>query len=216
MRRKKGRPNSAEALTMRTGLIPAQTVCGVAAVLMIATTGAIAGGSSIGLTVTSDREADDFAKPKDSKFELDAGHTFENGATIGGSVTYANAAFRDGETENVEGTIGFHAGFEDALSIKASAGIGEHFQGADQGDFPYYVFRIAMLVDLSERVTWTPISYRFRDAFDTSNEYRTPQVATGLAYKLGDHGSISGKLSLNWSNGDLSSTGVSLGYKFGF
>ena len=184
---------------------------------MMAATGASAGSNSLGLSVTSDREAGDFGMPKDIKYELDAAHTFNNGVIVGSAVTYTNDAFSDVENENVEGTVGYRARFEGAFSITASAGIGERFQAANQGgDFPYYVFRIATNIDVGQRVSWTPIAYRFRDAFDTSNEYRTPQVETGIAYRLGDHSSISANVALNWSNGEYSSTGVSLGYKLGF
>ena len=69
---------------------------------------------------------------------------------------------------------------------------------------------------LSRRVTWALIEYRFRDAFDTANDYNTPQLATDIAYRLSEHSSVLAKLAWNWSNGDYSSTGISLGYALGF
>jgi hypothetical protein len=183
----------------------------------VAAAGASAGGSTIGVTITSDRQASDFALPKDTKYELEVAHAFEGGAIIGGSVTYNNEAFSTVDNENLEGTFGFRARFNDVFAVTASAGIGEHFQAADEGgDFPYYVFRVAADLTLSRRITWTAVSYRFRNAFDTGYDYDTPQLATAIAYRFDKHSSVSAKLAGNWSEGEYSSTGISLGYKFGF
>ncbi len=180
-------------------------------------TDAAAGGNTIGVTITTDRQPDNFALPKDTKYEIEAAHAFDSGVIIGGSVTYTNEAFSSVDNENLEGTLGYRARFNSVFSATASGGIGEHFQDAEEGgDFPYYVFRIAADLNLNRRVTWTAISYRYRNAFDVSNDYNTPQLATAIAYHFDKHSSVSAKLAGNWSNGEYSSTGLSLGYKFGF
>ena len=187
------------------------------AITLATTAAASAGGSSVGVTITADRQANDFALPKDTKYELEADHAFDSGLILGGSITYTNEAFSSVDNENLEGTVGYRARFNNVFSVFGSAGIGEHFQDADEGgDFPYYVFRIATDIKLCPRVTWTAISYRFRNAFDTDNDYNTPQLATAIAYRFDKHSSVSAKLAENWSNGEASSTAISLGYKFGF
>ena len=65
-------------------------------------------------------------------------------------------------------------------------------------------------------VTWNAFSFRYRDAFDPSDDYLTPQLGTGLTFKVGQHGSISGKAQYNWKDWDPDSIGFALGYKHAF
>jgi len=178
---------------------------------------AAAGGSTITLRATTDRQPDDFALPKDASYEFAAAHAFDSGWIVGGSVTYTDPAFTGTATTNVEGTLSYRARFSSVFSAVATAGVGEHFQSPEEGvDFPYYMLKIAADLKLSERVTWTAVSFRYRNAFDPRNDYDTPQLATEIAYHVDKHNTVSAKLAGNWSNGDYSSTGLSLAYTFGF
>jgi hypothetical protein len=58
--------------------------------------------------------------------------------------------------------------------------------------------------------------HRYRNAFDSGDNYNTPQIATGFTYKLDIDTAISAKIMRNWKDGDPSSTGVSLGLKTKF
>ena len=69
---------------------------------------------------------------------------------------------------------------------------------------------------VSKIVTWNAVGFRYRDAFDSSNDYLTPQLGTGLTFKVGQHGSISGKVDYNWKDWNPDSVGFSLGYKHAF
>ena len=102
------------------------------------------------------------------------------------------------------------------FSVTGSAGIGEYWRQNSNTAFPYYVLRIQGDLDLSRDLTWNVISYRFRDAFDSRNDYNTPQIATGITFKLDGQNSISAKIMRTWKDGQESSTGVSLGFKRGF
>jgi hypothetical protein len=178
---------------------------------------AAAGDSAITLRATTDRQPNDFALPKDASYEFAAEHAFDSGWIVGGSVTYTDPAFTGTATANLEGTVSYRARFSDVFSIVATAGGGEHFQSPEAGiDFPYYMLRIVADLKLSERVTWSAVSFRYRNAFDPSNDYDTPQLATELFYQLDKHNKVSAKLAGNWSNGDYSSTGLSVAYTFGF
>jgi len=73
--------------------------------------------------------------------------------------------------------------------------------------------RIGADLQLSQDITWNAISYRFRDAFDPDDNYNTPQVATGVTFKLDERSSIAVKVMENWKDDQPSSTGVSLGFK---
>ena len=174
---------------------------------------AVAGSSTIGMTITSDRDPDDFRDPKDTKYELNGARTFDSGVIFGGSFQFSDTAFSNRTSQNLEGTAGYRVLLDRAFSVTGSAGIGEHWRQNTAAAFPYYVLRIAADLDLNEHITWNVISYRYRDAFDPHDNYNTPQVATGFTYKLNTDSSISAKIMRNWKDGDPSSTGVSLGFK---
>ena len=102
------------------------------------------GGTSVGTSITFDREAADLGEPKDVKFEFNASHTFDNEVVLGASVDYSNTASSDSATDNLEGTAGYRLRIHNAFVVIGSAGIGERFQTSGSGsDFPYYVFRVA-------------------------------------------------------------------------
>ncbi len=189
-----------------------------AAILVLAVTVgmtccAIAASSTIGVTVTSDHQPDDFRDPKDTKYELNGGHTFDNGLIFGGSFQFSDTAFSSRASENLEGTFGYRVPFDRAFSVTGSAGVGEHWRQNPNTAFPYYVLRIAAALDVSEHVMWDLVSYRYRDSFDPRDNYNTPQVATGFTYRFDADNSISVKVMRNWKEGEPSSTGVSLGFK---
>jgi len=56
---------------------------------------------------------------------------------------------------------------------------------------------------LNQDITWNVISYRFRDAFNNNDDYHTPQVATGVTFKLDAQSSISAKIMRNWREGAI-------------
>jgi len=46
--------------------------------------------------------------------------------------------------------------------------------------------------------------------------FNTPQVATGVSFKLDEQRTITTKIMRNWRDGSPSSTGVAVGFKQGF
>ena len=185
----------------------------VAAAILATTRDSAADGSSIGVGVISDRDPGNFGDPKNTKYELNGAHTFDDGVILGGSFQYTDTTFSDRTSQNLEGTIGYRVPLAPAFSVTGSAGIGEHWRQNPSADFPYYVLRIAADFTLSQAITWNVISYRFRDAFDRNDNYDTPQIATGLTFKLDAQSSISAKIMRNWNDGQPSGTGVALGFR---
>ena len=172
-----------------------------------------AGNSTVGVTVTSDRDPDKFADPNDIKYELNGAYTFHSGVIFGGLFQYNDRAFSDRTRQNLEGTIGYRAQLLRVFSLTGSAGVGEHWRQNPSAAFPYYVLRAAVDLVLNQTVTWNVVSLRYRDSFDRNDHYNTPQVATGFTYKLNEQVSVTAKIMRNWRDGDPSSTGVSLGFK---
>jgi len=189
----------------------------LAAVLAAMARTAAAENSSIGVVVTSDREPDKFADPKNMKYELNGSHTFDNGLIAGGSFQFIDRAFSNRTRENLEGTLGYRVPLNSAASATASVGLGEHWrQNPNAAAFPYYVLRIAADLALTRTITWNVISFRYRDGFDTNDHFNTPQVATGFTCKLDGQRAVTAKIMRNWHDGAPSSTGVSLGFTQGF
>jgi hypothetical protein len=184
------------------------------AAAIVATNGvAIAGSKSVGMTMTSDRDPDDFGVAKDMKYELNGAHTFDSGLILGGSFQYTDTTFSDRASQNLEATLGYGLPLDSVLSVNGSAGIGEHWRENPGSYFPYYVLRVGADLQLNQNITWNAISYRFRDAFNPDDNYDTPQVATGVTFKLNGQSSIAVKIMCNWKDSLPSSTGVSLGFK---
>jgi hypothetical protein len=177
--------------------------------------GAAADGNTIGVQITSDREPSDFADPKNTKYELNGAHTFANRFTLGGSFEYNDHAFSNRASQNLEGTIGYRIPLNPALSVFGSGGLGEHWREHPSAEFPYYVLRVGADLDLNHSVTWNVITFRYRDAFNPSDNFNTPQVATGFSFKLDEQRTVTTKLMRNWRDGSPSSTGVALGFKQG-
>ena len=71
-------------------------------------------------------------------------------------------------------------------------------------------------VKATENLTWNIVTFRYRDAFDSDNDFLTPQLATGLSYDLDEHNSISGVAQYNWKEWEPDSVGLELGYKYRF
>ena len=136
---------------------------------------------------------------------------------LGASTEYSNTAFSDKATVNLEGTIGYRVQLGDLFSVTGSAGLGERIQASGSGDnFPYYVFRIATDIKVTDDVTWNAVSFRYRDAFDPDDDYLTPQIATGISYDLDEHNSISGKVEYNWKDWKPDTVGFDIGFKYRF
>jgi hypothetical protein len=171
----------------------------------------------VGGSVTLDRKANEMNEAKATKLELNLSHNFDDAISLGASVDYSNAANSDSATTNLEATAGHRLRIDGAFSVVASVGLGERLQVAGSGDdFPYYVFRMALDVKLGDKVTWNAASFRYRDAFDPSDDYLTPQVGTGVTFRTSHRGSISGKVNYNLKDWDPDSIGFSLGYKHEF
>src|SRR5262249_36011349 len=155
---------------------------------------AVAQSNSVGLTLTSDRDPDKFENPKNMKYELNGAHTFESGVIVGGSLQYNDRVFSDRTRENLEGTLGYRVAINTAFSATSSAGVGEHWRQNPSAAFPYYVLRVAADLEVNQTITWNVVSFRYRDAFNPSEHYNTPQIATGFTFKIDEKSAISAKV----------------------
>ena len=182
-----------------------------------ATSEAIAGSTSVGVSVTSDRQEDDVGVPQSAKVTASVSHTFDIGIILGGSIQYSNTAFSHSATVNLETTAGYRIHLNDMLSVIASVGVGERLQVSGTGEeIAYYVLRTGANIKLSDAVTWDAVAFRYRDAFDSGDDYLTPQLATGFTFKLDEHNSVSTKVEYNWKDWNPDTIGFALGYAHSF
>jgi hypothetical protein len=178
---------------------------------------AAAGETLIRAEIGSNRDPYDFADPTSNKYELTVFHTFDNGVLITGMGEVSQTLFTPSFNENLEGTVGYTQRFNTAFSMTGRVGVGELFEDSDDGgDFPYYVAYLSADLNLTAKFAWNVVSLRYRNAFDTANDYDTPQIATGVTYKLDDHNWILAKVSRSGQDGEPHDTGVTLGYQYGF
>jgi hypothetical protein len=181
------------------------------------TSSAIAGDWTIGVETAFDRDPRDFSEPKATKIQVNAERTFANGAALGGSFQPQIKADSGEVSYNLEVTFGYTWKVTRVGSVGGSAGIGEKFQQESSGgNFPYYVLRVRADIDLSERWSWNVITYRFRDAFDTANDYNTPEVSSGISLKIDDRRSVYAKYYFGWKDGSPDYQGIGFGYRHRF
>jgi len=185
---------------------------------MIAATGdAFCDSTSVGLSVTSDRQEADIGVPQSAKVELGVAHTFDSGIVLGGSTEYTNTAFSDSATLNLETTVGYRANLNDVVSVLGSVGVGGRLQVSGTGDdIGYYVLRAAADLKLNDTVTWNAVALRYRDGFDPDDDYLTPQVATGFSFKLDEHNAVSTMVQYNTKDGEPDTIGFALGVSHHF
>lgn len=185
--------------------------------VLAATGNALCDSTSVGLLVTSDRQEADIGVPQSAKVELSVAHTFDVGIILGGSMEYANVAFSDSATLNLETTVGYRAQLNDVVSVLGSVGIGERAQVSGTGDdIGYYVLRAAADLKLNDTVTWNAVALRYRDGFNADDDYQTPQVATGFTVKLDEQNAVSTKVEYNTKDGKPDTIGFALGLSHGF
>lgn len=175
-----------------------------------------ASDTSIGATFTTERGPEDFSSTTGSDWQIDLSHTFDNKVSISGTVKYYDTAGTSNSKTNAQFGLGYTYEFG-KLSLTGTVGIGQHFIHSDDStQFPYYYVSVAGTVPIAEKWTWTMFRLRYRNAFDTSNDYDTPEVATGVGYKFDAHNSVSLFIERDWSNGTASYTGIEVGYRYHF
>ena len=181
------------------------------------TSQAVADATEIAIEAKFDRNPNNFDIPKDTKIKIDGAHTFVNGVILGGSLESTIDVGSGEITYDLETTLGYKWKVNDIFSLRGSAGVGERFQPASAGrNFPYYVLYIGSDIDLNAKWTWNAITYRFRDAFDTSNSFNTPEVSTRLTFKIDDGRSVFATYYYGWTEGSPDYQGIGAGFKYSF
>ncbi len=176
---------------------------------------ALAGSTTLSAQISSEREPDDFSDALNTIYKFEAAHAFDSRIYINGSFEVEEPVEGGPNSKNLEGNLGYKHLLAEPLSITGSLGIGERFTEAN--DFPYYVFRIGVDLAIDDRLSWNIVTFRYRNAFDTDNNYETPRYSSKLTLRLDDHNAIYGEIYRNLNDEwEPTATGITGGYAFSF
>jgi Porin subfamily len=129
--------------------------------------------------------------------------------TVGASYsgTYTGSAFK----QNLEGQVGYNQKVTDALSIGAKLGVGERFL-PNSVQFPYYALYGTVDYRINDSITLNGLQYRYRNAFDTSNNYESHRIGTGASYNITKNVALTATVYRDYDNNfSAIDNGVALG-----
>lgn len=185
-----------------------------AALLLCATvTPALADSTVIYGNVTTERLPHDFSDTSGTDWGVGLTHTFDNNVVVALAGKYYDTARTADYRVNVDGSLGYTHNFG-AFALTFMAGAGQHFIESHQPEnFPYYFFTGSLDIPITKQLTWTAVKLRYRNAFDNSNNYNTPEVATGISYWVSEHTAITLVVERDWTDGRPAYDGIELGFK---
>jgi hypothetical protein len=154
--------------------------------------------SSDSLSVTYGQDlGTNFGAKVDDAYGVTYKHTLPGGVFVGGAASTTQVPGSQ-LNQNLEAQAGLALPSMAGVSLSAKGGIGEKFSTTN---FPYYAVYGNADYDLGNGFTINAVSYRYRNAFDTTNSYQSHQVGTGVTYALNSTYSVSGKVYRNLDSG---------------
>jgi len=106
--------------------------------------------------------------------------------SLGGGLSVSGVASSSQATgallkQNLEAQVNYSVPVFAGLSVNGGAGIGERFTTTN---FPYYALYAGTSYKVVDGLSVTPISYRYRNAFDEANDYKSHRLAAGVTYDI--------------------------------
>jgi hypothetical protein len=176
---------------------------------------ALADSTTLSVQIASEREPDDLGELLNTIYKFGLAHAFDSGVFIDSYFEVEDPAEDGPNKQNLEGNMGYRHVLAGPLSVAGSIGIGERF--TEGTDFPYYVLRIGGDLAIDDRWGWNIVTFRYRNAFDTVNDYETPRFTTKLTFRLDERNAIYGEIYRNLNDEwEPTATGVAVGYAFRF
>ena len=182
------------------------TILAVAAIASLSTA-AYAGDTTVSLSYGSTFAPDGFSESLTNPTEIAITHDF-------GAVTAGLAYGTDDTVKTLEATAGADYALADGVDLHGALGIG---QTVDSNDFAYYAVYGGADVKINDKLSWDAVEYRYRNAFDTANNFESHRLATGLTYAVNDKVDLNGTVYRDFDgNFDATNNGVEVGvaYKF--
>jgi hypothetical protein len=159
---------------------------------------AVAAASTDSLSVSYGQDlGNNFGAKVDDAYGISYKKSLPGGIFIGAAASTAQVSGSK-LTQNLEAQAGLALPSFAGIALSAKAGIGEKFSTTN---FPYYALYGNADYDLGNGITLNAVGYRYRNAFDTANDYQSHQLTTGVTYALNSNYSINGKLSRSFDSG---------------
>ncbi|QIB36015.1 hypothetical protein G3A50_00820 [Ancylobacter pratisalsi] len=169
----------------------------------------------MGISLTTQREPNDFNASKSTVTSVSYRHSFDNNVLLGATVKYYDLSHTTAWDLKSEAGLGYKYALSDAFSLVGMAWLGSNVR-SNASDFVYYSLTASADWKLTPIVTWSIVNLRYRNAFDTSYDFDTPAVGTALGFKINDANSVSVGFTREWSDGKVSDNEIGVGYKYHF
>lgn len=176
---------------------------------------AFAGSNEIGISLTTQREPNDFSASKSTVTSVSYGHSFDNNVLLGATMKYYDFSHSSTWDLKSEAGLGYRYALSDVFSLAGMAWLGSNVR-SNASDFVYYSLTASADWKVTPVVTWSIVNLRYRNAFDTSYDFDTPAVGTSLGFKINDANSVSVGFTREWANGKVSDNEIGVGYKYHF
>jgi hypothetical protein len=127
-----------------------------------------------------------FGAKVDDAYGVTYKHSLGGGFSVGGvasTTQVANTLLK----QNLEVQAGYALPAFSGVTVSGKVGVGERFTTTN---FPYYALYGAADYKLMDGLTLNAISYRYRNAFDTTNSYESHRLGTGVTYDITSNYSV--------------------------
>jgi hypothetical protein len=151
---------------------------------------------SLSVAYGQDVATGDFRSKTNDIYQLTYKHNLGSGFFVGGmaQTTQSSNSKLD---QNLELQAGVSSPSFAGVIVTGKIGIGEKFS---TNNFGYYALYGNADYKLSDKFTLNALQYRYRNAFESSNNYETHQIGTGVTYDVTTVYSVNAKIARNYDN----------------
>lgn len=157
---------------------------------------------SLSFSYGQDFVLDNFGTKDKDTFSATYTHKFGGGYSAGAAISTSQSV-DSLLKQNIEVQGGYSRAITAGLTVGVKIGVGERFT---ETNFPYYAVYSATDYKVNDKLTVNALGYRYRDAFDSANDYKSHQLSTGVTYALNTSYSVNAKFARNYDE-DFNATG---------
>ena len=156
--------------------------------------------SNDSLTISYGQDlGNNFGAKVDDAYGVTYKHNIGGGISVSG-VASTTQAPNSQLNQNLEAQVGYALPAFAGVAVSGKVGVGERFSTTN---FPYYALYGAADYAIGGGLTLNAINYRYRDAFDTANNYKSHKIGTGVTYDITSNYSVNVGVSrsydTNWN-----------------
>jgi len=144
----------------------------------------------------------DFGAKTSDTYAVAYKHSLGSGFSVGG-VASTSQSTNSLLKQNIEAQASYALPAIAGVVVSGKVGVGERFTTTN---FPYFALYGNADYKLLNGVTLNAAQYRYRNAFDTANDYESHQIGTGVTIDLASNYAVSAKISRSY-DADYNATG---------